>query len=55
VSTHDFGPEFGVVDISSDKPQTSIIGSIANDNPPLASYFYDEWIQIQHWNFIVFF
>ncbi|KAL2901995.1 Ubiquitin-activating enzyme E1 2 [Bienertia sinuspersici] len=50
----DFGPEFTVVDVDGNDPQTGIIASISNDNPALITCVDDERLEFQDGDLVIF-
>ncbi|KAL8140737.1 hypothetical protein V2J09_006758, partial [Rumex salicifolius] len=50
----DFGPQFTVVDVDGNEPNTGIVASISNDNPALIGCVDDERIEFQDGDLVIF-
>uniref|UniRef100_A0ACD5XJJ0 Uncharacterized protein n=1 Tax=Avena sativa TaxID=4498 RepID=A0ACD5XJJ0_AVESA len=50
----DFGPEFTVIDVDGEDPQTGIIISISNDNPAMVFCIDDERLDFKEDDLVVF-
>ncbi|XP_073525785.1 LOW QUALITY PROTEIN: uncharacterized protein [Phyllobates terribilis] len=50
----DFGPQFTVIDVDGNEPNTGIVASISNDNPALIGCVDDERIEFQDGDLVIF-